>query len=224
LVNHAHEKKTLSFSGCIRTRLPEVSVFSGGNYPHDGAARMQGMMADIDSDIPSPELRALLHAKSKALELAGISLQFASQVKWNLEALVDDIVTWLNAPNLSQTSKVGTLSSPQFIEIIQPTMKDDTYMFFQRMLYTESLAYTQSTSPHKHFLSINELHQIGAVAGHTWLKTLDEKLKPQCLSTYSKGQLYALFLLLIGTILAVGYTRPAQVPSPVFEEVRHMPC
>lgn len=201
-----------------------MSVFSGGNYPHDGAARMQGMMADIDSDIPSPELRALLHAKSKALELAGISLQFASQVKWNLEALVDDIVTWLNAPNLSQTSKVGTLSSPQFIEIIQPTMKDDTYMFFQRMLYTESLAYTQSTSPHKHFLSINELHQIGAVAGHTWLKTLDEKLKPQCLSTYSKGQLYALFLLLIGTILAVGYTRPAQVPSPVFEEVRHMPC
>jgi len=26
-VTHNHEKKTLSFSGCIRTRLGEVSVF-----------------------------------------------------------------------------------------------------------------------------------------------------------------------------------------------------
>jgi hypothetical protein len=33
LVFHAHEKLTLSFSGCIRTRLIEVSVFEDGE-PH----------------------------------------------------------------------------------------------------------------------------------------------------------------------------------------------
>jgi hypothetical protein len=180
-------------------------------------------MTHNNPDIPSPDFRALLHVKSKVLEVAGISLKFASQVTWTLEALVDDIVNWLNAPNLSQTSKVGTLSSPQFLDLIKPTMKDDTYMYFQRMVFTESLAYTQATSQHRHFLSITELHQIGAIAGHTWLKTLDEKVKPQYLSTCSKEELHALFLLLIGTILAVGYTRPAQVPSPIFNEVRSLP-
>ena len=173
-------------------------------------------------DIPSPDFRALFHMKSKVilLEVAEISLKFASQVTWTLEALVDDIVNWLNTPNLSQTSKVVTLSSPQFLDLIKPTMKDDTYMYFQQMVYTESLAYTQSTSQHRHFLSITELHQIGAIAGHTWLKTLNEKVKPQYLSTCSKEELHAIFLLLIGTILAVGYTRPAQVPSPIVNEVR----
>lgn len=162
----------------------------------------------------------MLHAKSRALEFAGISLQFASQITWTLGALVDDIVNWLNTPNLSQTSKVGTLSSPQFLDLIKPITNDDTYLYFQRMIYTESLAYTKSTSPYGHFLSIAELHQIGAVAGNAWLKALDEKLKLQYLSTCSKEQLHALFLLLIGTILAVGYTRPVQVPSSILNEVR----
>jgi hypothetical protein len=177
-------------------------------------------MVDNNPDTPSLEFRALLQAKSKALELAGISLKFTSQVTWTLGALVDDMVNWLNAPNQSQTSKVGTLSSSQFLDLIKPTMKDDIYIYFQRMIYTTSLAYTQSTSPHTHFLSITELHQIGAIAGHSWLKTLDEKLKPQYLSTCSKEQLHALFLLLIGTILAVGYTSPAQALSPTSNDVR----
>lgn len=180
-------------------------------------------MTHNNPDIPSPDFRAFLREKSKWLdvEVAGISLNFASQVTWNLEDLVDDIVKWLNAPNLSQTSKVGTLSSPQFLDLIKPTMKDDTYMCFQRMVYTESLAYTQSTSQHRHFLSVTELHQIGAIAGHTWLQTLDEKVKPQYLSTCSKEELHVLFLLLIGTVLAVGYTRPARAPpSPIFNKVR----
>lgn len=180
------------------------------------------LMSHNNPDAPSLELRAMLHAKSKALGLARISLQFASQVTWTLEALVDDIVNWLNAPNLSQTSKVGTLSSPQFLDLVRPAMKDDSYVYFQCMIYTQSLAYTQSTSPHWHLLSVTELHQIATLAGHIWLKTLEEKLKPQYLSTCSKEQLHALFLLLIGTILAVGYTRPAQVPSRIFNEVRRL--
>ena len=46
------------------------------------------------------------------------------------------------------------------------------------------------------------------MAGQTWLRTLDKELKPQKLNTSSKEKLQALFLVLIGTVLAVGYTRP----------------
>jgi hypothetical protein len=72
------------------------------------------------------------------------------------------------------------------------------------------LAYTQPTAAIKHPLSVAELQQIGAMAGQDFLRFLDQKLKTDSLKTCVKvkeeGQ--ALFLLLFGTILAVGYTNP----------------
>lgn len=76
------------------------------------------------------------------------------------------------------------------------------------MLYAESLAYTQPTSDEKHHLNVPELLQIGAIAGHNVLNFLDLKLKSDSLRSSSKHDLEALFLLLVGTILAVGYSYP----------------
>lgn len=147
-----------------------------------------------------------------------ISLDFASQVTWDLGALVNDIVDWLNDPMVSVTSKVGTLSSPQFLDLIKPSIKENTRINFQRMIYAISLAYTQPTAPDRDDLSIEELHQIGSVAGHGLLKELDERLKPQSLNDCSGDDLRALFLLVFGTILAVGYTKPEISSKPALEQ------
>lgn len=145
-------------------------------------------------------------AKGKNLALAAISLDFESQVKWDLIALVDDIVDWLNDPMISKTSKVGTLSSPHFLDLVRPCLQETTGTTFQRMMYAISLAYTQPTAPDRHHLSISELHQIGSIAGHDILNILEEKLRPQSLKKCSGDDLRVLFLLVVGTILAVGYT------------------
>jgi hypothetical protein len=121
---------------------------------------------------------------------------------------VDDVVDWLNSPQISTRSKVGTLSSPNFVELIEPHVGFENMLNFQRMLYAESLAYIQPTTEEQHHLSIQELQQIGAITGHNFLKFLDEKLRPQSLQQCSKEDLHALFLLIVGTILAVGYTDP----------------
>lgn len=134
-----------------------------------------------------------------------ISLEFASQVTWDLDALVDDIVGWLNVPFLSETSKVGIMSSPQFLAIIKGSIEDSIGVKFQRMIYAISLAYTQPTASDKHQLSTGELYQIGSMAGHDLLQYLDERLKPQPLSQCSQNDLRAMFLIVFGTILAVGY-------------------
>lgn len=57
-------------------------------------------------------------------------------------------------------------------------------------------------------MSILELQQIGAIAGQKILSALDYKLRPQNLAKSSKQDLEALFLVVFGTILAVGYTAP----------------
>ncbi|PQE06195.1 Zn(II)2Cys6 transcription factor protein [Rutstroemia sp. NJR-2017a BBW] len=191
---HEHEKQILSFSGCIRTRIPEVSVFEACECPF--------------THIPFHNLRDLVTAKNAKLEPITVSHDFASHVVWDLKALVEDIVDWLNDPMISHTSKVGILSSPQFLELIGPFIEEKSKAYFQRMIYFITLAYTQKHAPDRQRQRICILSQIGSITGHEFLKVLDEKLKPQSLKDCTKDDLYALFLLVVGTILAVGYTEP----------------
>jgi len=131
-----------------------------------------------------------------------------SEITWDLEALVDDFVAWLYDPADSNTSKVGTLCSPQFLRLISSSIEQCQRTTFQRMIYAESLAYTQSTACDKHYLSISELRQIGALAGHEVLKFLDNKLKPQSLKDASYNDIQSYFLIVFGTILLLPIPYP----------------
>jgi hypothetical protein len=144
--------------------------------------------------------------KCSALALESIHLDFELGVTWDLAALVNDIVDWLANPSMSQTSKVGTLSSPKFVNLIESSVGEPVRKNFQLMVYGISLAYTQ---PVQHPLTASEIHQIGCIAGCEFLKVLDEALRPQSLKTYSIYDLRSLFLMIFGAILSVGYCQPA---------------
>jgi hypothetical protein len=91
------------------------------------------------------------------------------------------------------------------------------------MLYAQTLAYTQVHALGTgYLLSVTELQQIGALAGHSFLLELDRKLTPTHLASCSQASLQALFLMIFGTILAVGYASPP-ADSPLFplEDVRY---
>jgi hypothetical protein len=62
-------------------------------------------------DIPLSGQRGLILEKAKDLASVKIILDFASQITWDLEVLVNDVVDWLNDLGVSHISKVGTLSS-----------------------------------------------------------------------------------------------------------------
>jgi hypothetical protein len=158
--------------------------------------------------IPPPHALGSVLENTGKLALRTITLSFRSQITWTLPALVLELVEWLNNPQLSTTSKVGLLSSPSFLDLVEPYVGAEISISFQRMLYAESLAYTQPTSDEKHHLSVPELQQIGAIAGHNVLNFLYLKLNSDSLRSSSKHDLEAVFLLLVGTILAVGYSYP----------------
>jgi hypothetical protein len=142
------------------------------------------------------------------LALRSITLSFSSLVTWDLSSIVLELVEWLNNLHLSNTSKVRLLSSPNFLDLIEPYVGAQIGVSFQRMLYAESLAYTQPISEEKYHLSVSELQRIGAIARHTILLFLEWRLTPDSLRACSRETLEATFLLLVGTILAVRYTHP----------------
>jgi hypothetical protein len=117
-------------------------------------------------------------ANSVELGLQRISLDFESHVVWELEALVMDIVGWLNHSTISNTSQVGILASPQFLDLISPSIGTNTGACFQRMIYAITLAHTRKHAPDRHCQGSFELNQIGSSAGHQLLKILDAELKP----------------------------------------------
>jgi hypothetical protein len=149
-----------------------------------------------------------------------VTLEFASQMTWEIDSFTSDIFTWLDSGEAANTSKVGSMSSPQFQDLIKPQVGHDVSFTFRLMIYAISLARTQKCSDTKYQLSTPDLQKIGALAGKRCLKYLDNTLTALSLAKIfkdkdSKEKLQALFLLAFGTILAVGYAEPAS-ESPVF--------
>jgi hypothetical protein len=172
-----------------------------------------------------------------------ITLKFDSQITLSLESLTKEMANWPNDPSLPSTSKVGLMSSPQFKALVQPSFGDEASINFQRMisaitlshvlqnlpqarLYNHSLESTElpERSEQAYKLGVMELQRIGAPAGHQFLIFLDKKLTPQSFATLSKEDLQALFLMIMGTILAIGYAQPMkEFPPFPPNEVRFTP-
>jgi hypothetical protein len=175
-------------------------------------------------DLPPLGERGIIIANTENLATTSITLSFESCVSWTLETLTADIIAWLNADHDSTTSKVGILSSPNFAFLVRPAVGPQACLSFQRMLYAQSLAYTQTLASYPDCLSVTELQQVAALAGHSFLLGLDKRFTPDQLGKCSGGELRALFLVTFGTILAVGYASP-EADSPEFPlyNVRNLP-
>jgi hypothetical protein len=156
--------------------------------------------------IPPENIRHSVLNKTKMLAFGSIVLESASEITWDLSTIVDDVAAWLNNTKVSPSSKVGILSSPNFMELIKPCVGHDTMLSFQRMLYSQSLAYLRLATEDKYRINVLELRQIGAITGQGFLKFLDSKLRPQSLASCAKEEIQTLYLLVIGTVLAVGYS------------------
>ena len=155
------------------------------------------------------------------LGLRFIEPSFNGPITWDLPTIVLELVEWLHNPACSTTDKVGLFSSPGFIDLMEPYIGAEVGAYFQGMLYSASLAYTMWENLGKNDFSVKELQQIGATCGHAILSFLDKKLKAEALRACSseKAHLEALFLLVIGTILAVGYTSPYVICDGTIFEV-----
>lgn len=131
---------------------------------------------------------------------------------WTLDSLSQHMTAWLVNPAKSTTSKVGILCSAGFQELIQAHVGLDMSHSFQQMLLACTTTYNQDKSEESFRFSEEELQQITAVAGECVLGSLEKLLTTTELRKRSNSLEYlqALFLILLGTVLAVGYMQPVQ--------------
>jgi hypothetical protein len=212
----------LHFSDCIRTLLKTVSIVEHGECSPRTFGRLTASHTYLRcTALPSPETQNMILRKTKNLTTTAITLDVGGQLKWDIQSSINNIVSWLNGSDSSNTSM---LSAPEFLTLVKSTLGDETGTNFQRLIYAQSLAQTQGSASEAPYLSEAELNYIGAMAGHHCLTFLDQRLSTQSLSSCSRDELQVLLFLLLNTISAVSSTSTvAPFCDFPLDEVSHGP-
>ncbi|KAM7205732.1 hypothetical protein V8F20_002965 [Naviculisporaceae sp. PSN 640] len=195
------ERKVLSFCYCIRSRYSDVNIFYS-----DQIAVMQ-----IET----------FSAKMSNL-LARVALPASFTSSFNLEQrdkFNDTLENWLTDPSSKfPNGSIVALCCSNLLSIHfqEELLDDDLLPEFQKFLLATTLAHS---GWHAREMKKRELCAAGHISGYRLIKRLDRILTPQFLSQCSPEYCQVLFLLLLGTILGVGYSSTQLTdsdPSPSF--------
>ena len=139
-----------------------------------------------------------------------VMLSFDAPVPWELNALALDFANWISNNNTDSppsTSRVGILSSQCFKQLIQGLVSDGLGMNFRVFIELSSIIYNQGSKVPSVEDGSLDLWRLQYLAGSRFLNGLEVALSPKSLAKAPAEKLKALFLLLVGAILAVGYSK-----------------
>ena len=131
------------------------------------------------------------------------TIYYGSEIQWDEEVLVNDLVSLFNGFESYNPLKRGPLSSSGFFDLIKTFAGEETTANFQRLIYLHSMIDSDPKS--SDILEPSELLQFYAMAGHHCLEFLDRKLSVQSLSASSQKELRILFFLMSSTIAAISF-------------------
>ena len=165
----------------------------------------------IDSGC-TPEQLARKFINGQSIDFGDVQLAFESEVVWNLDAMVSEFAGWMSQKHAlpASTSRVGILSSAKFTSLVRHIANQDLTRTFKLLIESSSVLYNydgQLDIQWKDYYK-DDLESVRSFAGTSVLRELERILSNSALAETSLNDLKALFLILFGTIIAVGYSRP----------------
>jgi hypothetical protein len=137
-------------------------------------------------------------------------------VPWEINKLAQAVFEGISDSQPSNISMVGTFSSHRLSQLVGGLLDYQLTLDFRRLMYSASLAYVRSSSPHyEDSMNVAELHHISYLAGYDLVNALDLLFSPQSLAKSHLQRIRALFLLSFGTLLAIHYSHRL-IDSPPF--------
>ena len=148
----------------------------------------------------------------QTIDFGDVQLAFESEVQWDLDVMVSEFAGWMSQKHAlpASTSRVGILSSGKLTQLVRPIADEDLIRTFRLLVESSSVLYNYDGQPD---ISWNDYYQddlenIRSYAGTSVLRHLERILSNIALAKTSLKEMKALFLILFGTIIAVGYSRP----------------
>ena len=161
-----------------------------------------------------------MERSSHCLITDNVRLDSHSGFHWNLDTITRDFAQWMSNQQLTPTwtSRVGVLSSFNLTRLLSTLVPGNMSQNFRLFVETSSALYNRGVEQGYAGCNLTELWQIRSFAGNKVLVGLQEILNNSALSRASLSELKALFLILFGTIVSVGYSEqssPAGIVSIV---------
>ena len=126
--------------------------------------------------------------------------------------MVSEFAGWMSDKHAlpASTSRVGILSSAKFTELIRTIADEDLTRTFRLLVESSSVLYNYNGQPDFFWkdYDMDDLESIRSFAGTSVLRHLERVLSNITLAKTSLKEMKALFLILFGTIIAIGYSQP----------------
>lgn len=135
-----------------------------------------------------------------------VQLKFDIPFQWNIDELSTFLAAWLFADQGSSTaaSMVGIMSSASLYSTLSAIIGPELAQIFKTLVYTTSLLYNTGG---RYAGGQFESHDVKVIryCGARILQYLESQLRPSQLAKLTPHNLYAAFLLLLGTAIASNY-------------------
>lgn len=154
-----------------------------------------------------------IFAMAIGIDLGDVQLAFDTEVLWNLDNISPEFACWItqqvHVPATS--SRLGILSTGKFERLLEGLDHEDLRRAFKLLYESSSLLSRFQDQPHvswKGYCTI-DLGNMRSFAGTMVLQSLEKALNNAALATASLGELRALFLVILGTIITSSYSKPS---------------
>ncbi|KAK4152673.1 hypothetical protein C8A00DRAFT_44275 [Chaetomidium leptoderma] len=191
------ERKVLSFCYCVRTRFGDVNIFQ------------------FDSSSEAEAAFVTMRTETLMRTMSGLLARIATPANFSLTsnpaAFNNTMVSWLTDRDfhLPNGSIVGLCCSSllglQFQDETT-TDTDDLVTDFRRFLLATSLTHAGWRDSSSSAAKARDLCAAAQISGCRLIKRLDRVLTPQFLARFDRDSCQVLFLLVLGTVLGVGYS------------------
>ena len=149
-----------------------------------------------------------MERSSHCLITDNVQLDFHSEFYWDLDTITRDFAQWMSNQQLTptSTSRVGILSSFNLTRLLSTFVSGGMSQNFRLFVETSSALYNRGFQQEYAGYNSIDLWRMRSFAGNKVLEGLQRVLNNNALSRASLFELKALFLILFGTIVSVGYS------------------
>ncbi|KAI9778066.1 MAG: hypothetical protein M1839_008370, partial [Geoglossum umbratile] len=181
-----HSSRCLGWMQCIRPSLAKLNIFT-------------------------PDPSVFQAYRSLGPTLTGLNMGIAIPFEWEIESMSAYIARWfITDLEPLGVSVVGIMSSAKFCSVLSQFANPSLTNAFRRLICATSIL-TIEEQPFG-YQSIEEGSiKLIAREGTLVLRSLEAMLEPKALSQASQRKLGTIFIILVGTLIAIGYVSAKMV-------------
>ena len=206
--------------GCNACHFPSQMSISMREVSWTRHCALQ-VLSNVDSPCNQNVYNTIMERSSGCLITNNVQLGFVPESYWNLDFITQDFAQWMSNQQLTptSTSRVGILSSFNLTRLLSISTPGDMSQNFRLFVETSLALYNRgfhqgyASTLYNHGFqqeyagyNLVDLWRIRSFAGNKVLDGLQGVLKNNALSRAPLSELKALFLVLFGTIVSVGYS------------------